>query len=244
MALPLNDPTGGWNASAEAWIRFVDEGDTNRTHLLDPVMLEVCGRVSGRRVLDIGCGEGRFCRMLKPRGARTVGIDRTPRLVEEAKKRDPKGDYEVADAEKLPFPEGSFDWCVSYIALVDIKDYRRAIAEMARVLKPGGRVAFANLQCFATTTANGSSKKSKRKKAHLPVYDFPDERAIIGQWRGIEVLQYHRPLEATMQAFLDAGLTLKRFIEPVATAAARRTHPSLKDDQRVPIFVVMEWAKP
>ena len=244
MALPLNDPTGGWDASAEAWIRFVDEGDINRTHLLDPVMLEVCGRVNGRRVLDIGCGEGRFCRMLKPRGALTTGVDLAAKFVEVAKRRDAQGQYLVADAVKLPFPDATFDLCVSYVALVDIKDFRMAIAEMARVLQPGGRVAFANLQCFTTVNPNGAIKKPNRKKLHLPVYDNADERAIIGKWRGIEVLQYHRPLEAIMQAFLAAGLVLRRFIEPVATPTARRDQPNFKDEQTTPIFVVMEWVKP
>src|SRR6185437_13887010 len=63
---PSQEPRGiatvngpGWEASAAAWTRFVDEGDLNRTYLLDPVMLGLCGEVSGQLVLDVGCGEGR-----------------------------------------------------------------------------------------------------------------------------------------------------------------------------------------
>ena len=57
-----------WQASAAAYIAFQDANDRNRTMLLDPIMLDLCGDVRGQRMLDLGCGEGRFCRMLA-RGA-------------------------------------------------------------------------------------------------------------------------------------------------------------------------------
>jgi SAM-dependent methyltransferase len=243
MALQNNDPSGGWNTSAEAWIRFVDEGDVNRTHLLDPIMLELCGDVQGQRVLDIGCGEGRFCRMLKECGAETIGLDCTRQLIEEAQKRDSTGNYIVGDAVQLPFLTASFDLCISYIALVDIQDYRRAIAEMARVLKPGGRVIFSNLQPYATANMNGWIKDADGKKLYFPIDNYTAERTLIGRWRGIEVAQYHRPLGVIMQAFIDTGFTLNHFQEPVATVEARSAQPILEDDQRVPLFVVMKWCK-
>ncbi len=243
MALPTDDPSGGWNTSASAWIRFVDEGDVNRTHLLDPIMLELCGDMQGQRVLDIGCGEGRFCRMLNARGAEITGLDCTRPLIEEAQKRDADGKYLIADAVNLPFPAASFDVCISYIALVDIQDFRRAIAEMARVLKHGGRVIFSNLQPYATANMNGWTKDADGKKLYFPIDNYTTERTLIGRWRGIEVAQYHRPLGMIMRAFIDAGLALRQFREPVASEDAKSEHPILKDDERVPLFVVMEWKK-
>lgn len=244
MALPTDDANGGWNTSAAAWIRFVDEGDVNRTHLLDPIMLELCGDVKDKQVLDIGCGEGRFCRMLNERDAHTVGVDCTAALIEEARRRDAVASYLIADATILPFPDSSFDLCISYIALVDIQDYRRAIAEMMRVLKPGGRVVFANLQPYATANMQGWAKDAEGKKLYFPIDNYTSERTLVGKWRGIEVAQYHRPLRAIMQAFIEVGFVLSHYHEPVATAEAIREHPILADDLRVPCFVVMEWSKP
>ena len=70
--------SNGWDSSAQAWIDSVGErGDWAREHVLDPVMLS---RVSAGRfsdALDVGCGEGRFCRMLKSAGVNTVGIEPT-----------------------------------------------------------------------------------------------------------------------------------------------------------------------
>ena len=76
----------GWESSAQAWIDSMGErgGDWGRQHVLDPVML---ARVASGRfgnALDVGCGEGRFCRMLKAAGVSATGIDPTPALLETA----------------------------------------------------------------------------------------------------------------------------------------------------------------
>ncbi len=94
---------GGWTESARAYIDFQDKGDPNRTILLDPVMLRLCGDVAGRRVLDLGCGEGRFCRMLAAQGAETIGVDLIREMVATALERDENGQrYVQASAEALP----------------------------------------------------------------------------------------------------------------------------------------------
>jgi len=97
----------GWDTSAQAWIESMGErgerGDWGREHVLDPVML---GRVADRgfrRALDVGCGEGRFSRMLKGAGVAAVGIDPTQQLLETARRRDQGGDYRLGQAEQLEF---------------------------------------------------------------------------------------------------------------------------------------------
>src|SRR2546430_5224337 len=89
----------GWESSAEAWINSMGErgerGDWGRQHVLDPVML---ARVAAGRfgnALDVGCGEGRFCRMLEAAGVRATGIDPTAAFIEAARPRDPSGDYRL-----------------------------------------------------------------------------------------------------------------------------------------------------
>lgn len=231
-----------WNRSAEGWIANVPN-DVNRHRLLDGPMLELAGSVEGARVLDVGCGEGRFCRMLSERGADVWGIDPTPRLIEVARQRHPVGSYALAAAEALPFLAGAFDLAVSYITLVDIVGYREAIGEMARVLRPGGALLIANVQSFASTRPRAWYQDGSGAKLHLAVEDYFDERPLLLEWGGMSLYNWHRPLEAYMSAFLESGLALRAFREPRPSEDAVRDHPSMQDEYRVPLFHIMLWEK-
>jgi len=236
----------GWDSSALAWIESMgeqgDRGDWGRQHVLDPVMMARIAAGRFRKALDVGCGEGRFCRMLRAAGVKATGIDPTARLIEVAKQRDPKGDYRLGRAEQLDFAEASFDLVVTYITLIDIPDFRAAIAEMARVLKPGGSLLMANLTGFTSACADrGWVKDASGEHLHYPVDRYLDEFPFWFEWSGIRIENWHRPLAAYMNAFLENGLTLKVFDEPPAVSGAE-VHRERQ--RRVPWFVVMEWQKP
>ncbi|MCU0726115.1 MAG: class I SAM-dependent methyltransferase, partial [Planctomycetes bacterium] len=138
-----------WHDLAPAWIREMREGrNANRRVLLDPPMLELCGDVTGARVLDCGCGEGRFARILAGRGAmRVLGLDLCPPMIEAARAlASPREEYRVADAQELGFlGDGTFDLAVSYLNQCDLPDFERNTREVFRVLRPGGRFVVANL---------------------------------------------------------------------------------------------------
>lgn len=241
MSLP-QEAQQGWINSAEGWFKFVSEGDLNRTHVLDPVMLREVGCVQEKKILDIGCGEGRFARMLAARGGKVTGIDLTEPLVLHARELDPLGDYRVGNAEQLPFPNEAFDLAVSYLVLIDVPDYRRAIQEMARILRKGGHAIVANVNPFAGC-GDGWEKNEKGEKLYYKVDRYFEERAIRYDWRGMSILNWHRPLEQYMSAFLESGFALERFLEPQPTAEAVADQPWIADGLRVPSFTVMVWAK-
>lgn len=233
----------GWDSSAQAWIEFVRRGDPNREYVLDPVMLEMIRPLEGRQALDVGCGEGRFCRMMSARGALTTGIDPTAELIELAKKDHPEGRYVQCGAESLPFTDESFDLVVSYLSLIDIEDYRTAIGEMARVLRRNGKLAIANLNSFATTRPDGWQKDAKGNRLFVPVDNYFDIVAQQVSWRGIKIVNWHRPFEAYMQALLRQGLRLVDFCEPRPTREGLTRIPSLESGLRVPWFHAMLWEK-
>jgi SAM-dependent methyltransferase len=97
-------------------------------------------------VLDVGCGTGVVSVTAARLGAKVQGLDLTPALLERAKENAAIAHVEIAftegDAEALPYPEGSFDVVVSQFGHMFAPRPAIAIAEMLRVLKPGGRIAF------------------------------------------------------------------------------------------------------
>lgn len=101
----------------------------------------------GERILDIGTGTGWGARLAAWRGARVTGVDIAPGMVEAAKTLsaglDPRPVFRPGAAEALPFPDMSFDGVLSTYGVIFSSEPTRAAAEMARVLRPGGRLALA-----------------------------------------------------------------------------------------------------
>lgn len=234
----------GWQSSADAWVADMGElGDFGRRYVLDPVMLPRALAGSPGNALDVGCGEGRFCRMLRARGVHAVGVDPTRALIAVARSRDVHGTYAEAQAERLPFREARFDLVVSYLSLIDIPDVEEAIKEMARVLKPGGALLIANLTSFNTACADvGWVTDGDGRRLYYPIDNYLQPRAMWIEYRGIRILNYHRPMSTYLRALLGAGLVLTHFDEPAPStdAPAARAHGYA----RAPWFLVMEWLKP
>jgi len=235
---------GGWQASAKAWIADQGEhGDFARRYVLDPVMLPRALARSPRKALDVGCGEGRFCRMLKQHAVDVTGMDPTTALLTVARTRDPQGTYLEGLAERLPFSDASFDLVVSYLSLIDIPDIRAAIPEMARALKPGGSLLIANLNSFNTACADtGWVKNADGRHLYYPIDNYLEERWMWIEYRGIRIRNHHRPLSTYLSALLDAGLRLTYFDEPSPIPGT--TLSKAASYRRAPWFLVMEWIKP
>lgn len=235
----------GWSESADAWVASQgSEGDFGRRWVMDAPMLERVRSRPYRRALDVGCGEGRFCRMLRDEGVEAVGIDPTAGLIDHARRLDPDGDYRVEAAEALGFEDEAFDLVVSYLSLIDIPDVKAAIAEMARVLAPGGRLLIANLAAYnSAADANdlGWTTLPDGRRAHAMDH-YLEEKAGWIAWKGIRVQNWHRPLSTYMTLLLDAGLTLTHFAEPRADGQGDPVRAAHYD--RAPWFLLMEWGKP
>ena len=113
---------------------------------LEVVDLDLLGVKAGRRVLDVGCGAGRLMLRQARRGCRVTGVDlvdrdlpRASRLLESGGRR---ADLIVGDAGRLPFGKETFDFVSCTETLEHVADYRMALREITRVLKPGGRAVF------------------------------------------------------------------------------------------------------
>src|SRR5256885_7567007 len=109
-------------------------------------LVKFAGIKAGQRVLDVACGTGVVAVTCAQRGARVTGLDLTPELLETARENAKLAGVEVdfheGDAEQLPFPDSEFDAVLSQFGHMFAPRPEVAVAEMLRVLKPGGTIAF------------------------------------------------------------------------------------------------------
>ncbi len=230
----------GWDSSAAAWIGIQGEaGDFGRVHVLDAPMLALVDALAPATVLDVGCGEGRFCRMLEARGLATTGVDPTAALIERARALHPQGDYRVEGAETMTV--GAHDLVACYLSLIDMPDLDAALTRIVAAIRPGGHLLIANLTAFNTAAVHLGWVKPLIGEPSFPIDHYLEERPRRTAWRGVDIVNHHRPLKRYMQALLNQGLVLTHFDEPPATGG-----PPDKRDRynRVPNFHIMAWRKP
>ena len=94
----------------------------------------------GQRILDLAAGTGTSSAALARTGATVVGVDISPGMIAEARERHPQLEFVEANAEKLPFGDDEFDAVTISFGLRNVEHPRTALAEMFRVMKPGGRL--------------------------------------------------------------------------------------------------------
>ena len=142
----------------------------------------------GDRALDVACGPGLLARAFAPRVASYLGVDLTPAMVEKARRIASEAGlgnarFEVADATRLPFPEGSFDLVLTRLALHHMPDPAHALAEMARVLVPGGRLGVFDLQATedAVEAAELNAIERLRDPSHARTLPLSELCALAGR---------------------------------------------------------------
>ena len=151
------------------------------------IVLERLAPQDGDRFLDLACGTGAVAERAAATGADVTGIDLAPVLIETARERaESLGlaiDYEVGDAENLDVPDASFDKLASTCGVMFAPDHEAVAGELARVTKPGGRIALANW-----TPTGGLAKMFAVMAPYLPAPPPSSPFAWGDQARATELL--------------------------------------------------------
>lgn len=142
-----SDPSGRTPLDYADWRRSGLGEITER--LERDLVLALAGPLDGRDLLDVGCGDGAFALAAARAGARVAGIDASAPALDTARARATEAglslDLRCADACRLPFPDGRFDVVLAVTVLCFLPDAGTAVAEMARVLRPGGILVLGEL---------------------------------------------------------------------------------------------------
>ncbi|HEX3455858.1 MAG TPA: class I SAM-dependent methyltransferase [Gaiellaceae bacterium] len=191
--------------------------------------LEVVQRLVGPgpgAALDLGCGTGFYLPLLHALGWTPTGVDLSADQLEFAQQR--AGDIAVlihADATDLPFPDESFDLVFSAFTHTDIDAFAAAVSEASRVLRPGARFVYLGLHpCFVgphTRFANGLGVPALQT-GYAKSRRYTDAPGLNPDGLRIKVGAVHLPLGGLLGAFLEAGLRIDAFEEPIS---AGREYP-------------------
>lgn len=211
----MNEPSS-WGAHAQWWLDgFTDGVDPEYVEQIIPLAVE---ELSGfRSVLDIGCGDGQVARAVASTGSDVLGVDPVELHVRVATERGGGPRYVLGAADAIPAEDDQFDAVVACLVFEHIDELDAAIAEVARVLKPGGRFAFFLNHPLLQTPGSGWIDDH--------IIDPPEQYWRIGPylvetatWEEVEadvrIRFVHRPLSRYVNAMAANGLFIERMVEP------------------------------
>jgi SAM-dependent methyltransferase len=217
---------------AAVWSATTDVGPYNGLLERPALRAMIPGSLAGSTVLDAGCGSGAQAQWLLDQGADVIGIDLSPRMIEEAERRcGTSGRFLVADlAEPLPLEAASLDGITCSLALHYIADWSVPLRSFATALRPGGWAVISLDHPF------GPPLPGQRG-------GYFSTELVSATWRkaDVEVAQqfWRRPLGAAFEAFAAAGFAVDGIAEPQPSAEALRLFPEdLGDLVGVPSFIV------
>ncbi len=149
------------------------------TLLASEPLLDAVGLSPGMRVLDVASGPGSVAAAALRRGARPVGVDLSPRMVALAGRLNPAIEFREADVEHLPFADQSFDALVCSFGLGHFPLPEAAVAECLRVLKAGGRMAFAWWDAPGRQRVQGLFRDAIAEVGAAPAPDLPAKHSML-----------------------------------------------------------------
>ena len=234
-----------WETHAGWWIDgFTDGADPEyEEQILPMAAAELAG---ARRVLDVGCGDGQVSRLASRLGCDTVvGVDPTWNQVKVAAQRG-GASFARAGAARLPFADDSFDAVVACLVFEHIRDVDDAIAEVARVLTPGGRFCFFLNHPLLQTPNSGWIDDQ--------VLDPPEQYWRIGPYlvedetieeveKGVFIPFIHRPLSRYLNALAANGLLLQRMEEPAPPAGFLARAEEYAEASTIPRLLYLRTVK-
>jgi ubiquinone/menaquinone biosynthesis C-methylase UbiE len=230
----------GWEERADAWVAWARKPSHDSYWHYRDAFFELLPPPGGR-ALEVGCGEGRVCRDLTARAYDVVGLDAAPSLVAAAAGADPGGEYVVGPAELLPFSASSFELVLAYNSLMDVEDMPHAVAEAARVLRPGGHFCACVVHPFMEAgewTSQDDAAAFVVERSYFAARAYEETFARDGLTFTFKSRSY--PLEAYARALEDTGLLVEALREPPAPPAMRG-HGRYS---RLPMFLMWRARRP
>lgn len=198
--------------------------------------------LSGKRVLDIGCGFGWHCAYAAEQGAAQVlGIDLSEKMLAVARERNatPAIEYRRMAMEDMDFPPESFDVVLSSLVFHYTPDFEQVCSLVHRCLGAGGDFVFSvEHPVFTAQGPQDWCYDAEGRPSHWPVDGYFLEGGRRALFLGEEVVKYHRTLTTYLNSLLAAGFVLTGVVEP-QPAPHLLDVPGMKDELRRPMMLLV-----
>jgi len=201
----------------------------------------------GRRVLDLGCGYGWFCRWARGAGAAAVlGIELSEKMLARARAdtSDAAITYQQADMESLTLPSDAFDLAYSSLALHYVENLNRLMSQVYRSLVPGGSLVFSAEHPIYTAPAEPKWSLDAAGHKIWPVDHYLDEGPRSTVWLAPGVIKQHRTIATYLSLLLRAGFGISHLEEWGPSDEQIKAQPSLADERHRPPFLIVAAKKP
>ena len=203
-----------WETHAGWWQQaFTGGADAEYEEQIIPLAAEHLAGASA--VLDVGTGEGQLARVAAGVGARVVGVDPSLAQVIAARERAGGPSYLRGEAVALPFPDGAFDAALACLVFEHIEGVDEAIAEVGRVLRPGGRFLFFLNHPLLQVPGSGWIDDHILDEQYWRIGPYLTEDISLEEVDKDVFLPFvHRPLSRYVNPLASAGMLITRIEEP------------------------------
>ncbi len=210
----------------DKWAASYDAHPNGLIKIEEPIVRRLLGDVTGKRVLDVGCGTGRHTAWLAQQGARVIGVDPSAAML--AKARDKCPGVELVEGTFDTLPSGPFDLVVDALVLEHLPEVTTPIAAMAKVLASGGELVVSVYHPFFLL---------KGVPPHFPATD------------GTGTIEYGMPghvhlVSDYVRAVRAARLELEELVEPIVDDALIAVQPNFHKHRGHPLAVIFKARKP
>ena len=217
--------------------------------IIDPALAALLPDLSGKTVLDLGCGDGKHCADFIVRGAKTVvGIDISEKMLQIAQTQNANDAirYIKMSMTDIAGLQETFDFIYSNMAFHYIEDFAAFAKTLFNILNPGGLLLFSQEHPVITATMDGKdhfnkSLSGKKLSYVFSDYGIPGER--VTRWFVDGVVKYHRRISDIINAMTSAGFVIERVEEPLPEEWVTERYPAYADELIKPTFLIVKVRK-
>ncbi|HEY1041395.1 MAG TPA: class I SAM-dependent methyltransferase [Candidatus Paceibacterota bacterium] len=220
-----------------------------------PAMYSLLPDLINKTVLSIGCGSGEDSIYLKKQGAeKSIGIDLSDELIDIAKDSYPECEFHVMNMEKLGFPDSSFDFAYSSLAIHYVEDWSIVFKEVFRVLKPNSHFLFSCGHPVRFALSNEKTDDYSTKKLEVRKNNHTGEIIITGDYltkkKALDAMGkdtvnlWVMPVGDIATLAIDAGFAIERLIEPRPLEKLKSIDPKTYNIlSKIPEFIIFKLRK-